>query len=619
MSSDGAKKNPSSHIWLISYLILLFIVAVTGWFTTEYLGDKARQEIIEYSESIVSLHSAHFTAEFENVEKAVGILSGSPYIASALLSGKDRDIANANSALDRYNSNTESSVCYLMDGNGKTIASSNRNDSDSFVGKSYQFRPYFTQAIKGARGSYFALGITSRKRGFYSSYPVRDGRGGIIGVVVIKLDIDPEEGHLKKYPLFFLVNPNGIIFISSNNEMNLKSLWPLSRETQLALLKSKQFGEKEFVAILPREVTNGMAIEYNEEDYLVSRKTINPEGWSIVFMSSSEKILIYKLVGLIMTILICAIITAPLIIHYRISKSAELVRDSEIRFRLLFQNITSGFALHEIILNDEGQPCDYRFLEVNPAFEQLTGLNAQDLIGRTVLDVMPDTELHWIENYGRVAMTGNPVRFDNYSGELSRFYECLAYCPRRGQFAVLFTDITDRKKMEDEITAASITDQLTGLYNRRGFLTLAGLQLKLSDRNKKRLELFFADLDGLKQINDKLGHEEGDKALIEAANIFRGTFRTSDIIARLGGDEFAVLAIDTGKVDSRILTARLQQLIDIRNNQKNRKYRLSISMGCSYYDLESPCSIDELIARADKLMYEQKQKKKAVEKREFQE
>jgi len=93
MSSDGAKKNLSSHIWLISYLIFLFIVAVTGWFTTGYLGDKARQEIIEYSESIVSLHSAHFTAEFENVEKAVGILSGSPYIASALLSGKDRDIA----------------------------------------------------------------------------------------------------------------------------------------------------------------------------------------------------------------------------------------------------------------------------------------------------------------------------------------------------------------------------------------------------------------------------------------------------------------------------------------------------------------------------------------------
>ncbi len=109
-----------------------------------------------------------------------------------------------------------------------------------------------------------------------------------------------------------------------------------------------------------------------------------------------------------------------------------------------------------------------------------------------------------------------------------------------------------------------------------------------------------------------LGHEEGDKALIEAANIFKETFRASDIIARLGGDEFAVLAIDIKGTNSEVFTARLQQLIDIWNNQENRKYKLSISMGCAYYDPENPCSIDDLIARADKLMYEQKQKKKGL-------
>jgi diguanylate cyclase (GGDEF)-like protein/PAS domain S-box-containing protein len=277
---------------------------------------------------------------------------------------------------------------------------------------------------------------------------------------------------------------------------------------------------------------------------------------------------------------------------------------------MLFQNITSGFALHEIILNDKGQPCNYRFLEINPAFEQLTGLKAKDLIGRMVLDVMPNTELHWIENYGRVAMTGNPLNFDNYSGELGRYYECLAYSPRHGQFAVIFTDITDRKKMQDEIIAVSITDQLTGLYNRRGFLSLVEQQLKLSDRNKSGMLLFFADLDLLKQINDTLGHEEGDKALIEAANTLRETFRTSDIIARLGGDEFAVLAIDTDKSNSEIFSDRLQQLVDNCNKKENRNFRLSISIGSAYYDPENPCSIDDLLVRADKLMYEKKMRKK---------
>jgi diguanylate cyclase (GGDEF)-like protein len=166
--------------------------------------------------------------------------------------------------------------------------------------------------------------------------------------------------------------------------------------------------------------------------------------------------------------------------------------------------------------------------------------------------------------------------------------------------------------MEEEILALSITDQLTGLHNRRGFLSLAAQQLKLAERNKSGMLLFFADLDGLKWINDTLGHEEGDQALIEAATVFKETFRTSDIIARLGGDEYAALAVDITEENSEIFTARLQSLIDTRNNQENRRYRLSISVGCSCYDPEDPCSVDELMASADKLMYEHKQNKKGL-------
>lgn len=126
------------------------------------------------------------------------------------------------------------------------------------------------------------------------------------------------------------------------------------------------------------------------------------------------------------------------------------------------------------------------------------------------------------------------------------------------------------------------------------------------------MQLYFADLDGLKWINDTLGHEEGDQALIETATVFKETFRTSDIVARFGGDEFAVLAVDVTEEKSEIFTVRLQSLIDSRNNQENRRYKLSISAGCSYYDPENPCSLDDLIAHADKLMYEQKQNKKGT-------
>jgi len=168
-----------------------------------------------------------------------------------------------------------------------------------------------------------------------------------------------------------------------------------------------------------------------------------------------------------------------------------------------------------------------------------------------------------------------------------------------------------REKLEKEILNLSITDPLTDLHNRRGFLSLAEQQLKLSVRNKRRMQLYFADLDGLKWINDTLGHEEGDKTLIEAASAFSETFRASDIIARMGGDEFAILAIDQEDTSNpEMLLSRLQSQIDKHNNQENRKYRLSISIGYTLYDPESPCSLDDLMAGADKLMYEQKRSKK---------
>ncbi len=169
-----------------------------------------------------------------------------------------------------------------------------------------------------------------------------------------------------------------------------------------------------------------------------------------------------------------------------------------------------------------------------------------------------------------------------------------------------------REKAEEELLILAITDQLTGLHNRRGFLSLAEQQLRLSDRTKDRMVLFLADMDGLKWINDTLGHKEGDNAIIEVAMVLKETFRSSDIIARMGGDEFAVLAIDTTEVNSEIFTGRLQSLIDAHNNQENRNYKLSISVGCSFYDPENPCSIDELMVQADQLMYEEKRNKQKI-------
>jgi diguanylate cyclase (GGDEF)-like protein len=157
--------------------------------------------------------------------------------------------------------------------------------------------------------------------------------------------------------------------------------------------------------------------------------------------------------------------------------------------------------------------------------------------------------------------------------------------------------------------AMAITDQLTGLYNRSGFITLAEQQLKYADRTKRKVLLSFIDLDDMKNINDIWGHEEGDRALVNTAKILKQAFRESDIIARIGGDEFAVLASDAIDAMQDVLINRLHQQIDIHNTQKDLIYMLALSIGSTFYEPDNPRSLDELMSKADKLMYEDKRRK----------
>lgn len=167
----------------------------------------------------------------------------------------------------------------------------------------------------------------------------------------------------------------------------------------------------------------------------------------------------------------------------------------------------------------------------------------------------------------------------------------------------------ERHQTQMVLRGLALIDELTGLYNRRGFLSIGGQHLKLADRATREMVLLFADFDHLKQINDTLGHREGDQALIETASILSDTFRKSDLIARLGGDEFAVLAIEAHKNNVERLTTRLQKNLDAYNAGEGRSYKLSLSVGVVFYDPEDPCSIGELLDRADRSMYELKHEK----------
>ncbi|KUO74989.1 MAG: hypothetical protein APF81_12060 [Desulfosporosinus sp. BRH_c37] len=167
-------------------------------------------------------------------------------------------------------------------------------------------------------------------------------------------------------------------------------------------------------------------------------------------------------------------------------------------------------------------------------------------------------------------------------------------------------DITETVMLRERLRKESVTDSLTGLYNRRGLMTLGENQLKLANRLKKRVVCLFADLDKFKLINDMHGHEEGDKVLRDAAQILKQVFRETDLIARVGGDEFAVLALMSGTESPEDLVSRLQETIAQYNANGFRPYPLAMSIGTELSDLETFSSIPKLMTGADKRMYEQK-------------
>ncbi|MDZ8095433.1 MAG: sensor domain-containing diguanylate cyclase [Nostoc sp. DedQUE05] len=173
----------------------------------------------------------------------------------------------------------------------------------------------------------------------------------------------------------------------------------------------------------------------------------------------------------------------------------------------------------------------------------------------------------------------------------------------------LIQEVRYRKQAEIEGRQLSLTDELTGLHNRRAFLLMAAQQLKIAHRMKVFCWVIFIDLDGLKQINDTLGHDMGDALIIDAGRLLKQSFRSSDIVARLGGDEFIVFISSYFK-DADTIQVRLQTNIANFNQQQNRSYKLSMSIGIERYSPESNMSLEQLIARSDKLMYAQKRLKR---------
>lgn len=292
----------------------------------------------------------------------------------------------------------------------------------------------------------------------------------------------------------------------------------------------------------------------------------------------------------------------------RISKA---LAESEEHFRNAFDHAAIGMAL----VSPEG-----KWLRVNRSLCEIVGYSEAELLvsdfqaithrddlGRDLAEIYSmlageiltcQLEKRYLHNLGHevcVSSSASLVR-DTRGRPLHLIFQ--------------IQDITERKRAEAAIQTLSLADELTGLYNRRGFLAFGEQYLASLRRSSKGVVIVYSDLDGLKGINDSFGHKEGDRALMKAAELLKETFRTSDVLGRLGGDEFTVLAAVEPDGDVKSLMARLEKKFEDYNALQVCPYQLSISIGIAQLNPDGTQSMEDLLAHADSAMYENKRKKK---------
>src|SRR5437867_1985048 len=293
----------------------------------------------------------------------------------------------------------------------------------------------------------------------------------------------------------------------------------------------------------------------------------------------------------------------------RISKA---LRETEEHFRNAFDYAAIGMAL----VSPQGA-----WLRVNRSLCELVGYTEQELLASNFQAVTHEEDVrNDLANLYRLIQGEMPTcqvekRYVHKDGEIVWALNSVSLIRDAENTPVHFIfqiqDITERKRAEAALQSMSVIDELTGLYNRRGFLAVADQHLAAIRRDEKTPIILYGDLDGLKKINDSLGHYEGDRALSKAAEIFKETFRSSDILARIGGDEFVVLAAVDPEETPDALVQRLRDNFQASNSGLNWAYDLSISVGLTHIDGRETRSMNELMARADRLMYQDKRLKRS--------
>ncbi|MGW8160645.1 MAG: PAS domain-containing protein [Desulfobulbales bacterium] len=324
----------------------------------------------------------------------VRILAGMQGLRNSLSNPGPDTLRAANTILDRFRSTVHADVCYLMDNEGNTIASSNRNDPDSFVGQNFAFRPYFKMAIRGQAANYLALGTTSGKRGVYFSYPIYSAdRESPEGVVVIKGSIEMIEREMDFAgdEIVMVTNPDGVIFISNRPEWLYHTAWQISPEAEAKIGASRQFGLGPWGWVGLERTGQANVVSRKGKKYLLHQIEMDSyPGWKVIQLLDMRKItqkafkplvVFVRPIVLAFFIVMCLSVImlyrqASLEIRQR-KAAEEALRESDARYRSLYHNTPA--MLHSINRNGE-------IVSVSNYWSEMLGYTPQEVIGRKLTD-----------------------------------------------------------------------------------------------------------------------------------------------------------------------------------------------------------------------------------------
>ncbi|MCF8040353.1 MAG: PAS domain S-box protein [Desulfohalobiaceae bacterium] len=357
-----------------------------------------------YRDSILQKDKQHFLTNAMMVKRnlssflsqyirPVRTLSRLEELKKALANKDPRTIYEANSILDTFQSSLDVDVCYLMDDAGKTIASSNRRDPDSFVGQNFSFRPYFQKAINHQPFTYLALGTTSHKRGAYYSHPVY-GPGGSepVGVAVIKASIEFIESELfnASEQIFVVTDPNGVIFITNKNDWLYKTTRKLNPGTREDLKNSKQFGKGPWTWTGLTFQDQGAVGKHGREYFSLRQDIELFPGWQLIFLQDKKKITsqlhtpLFSASGFFILVFGCLIAVSVFLLYHRASLelkkrtlTEEELRKNEEKYRSIYHNTPA--MLHSI-------DADYKLISVSDYWLEATGYQREEVIGRNLTD-----------------------------------------------------------------------------------------------------------------------------------------------------------------------------------------------------------------------------------------